>query len=202
MGEPISGDWRPVPDPTTLTVQLVARELESLHQQLDIRLAAMDKAQQLVHDDLVRVPTAVDKAIAHLKEVHDERFHTMQAHFEHVATQFVDHETRLLRMSASLHASITAAVDASKELASQSSKFFAEAAAKAEQGFKTEFEQQRNLLYAFKNGLDEKSSVQETRLTRIEAVASGVSGSWGVLLGAVGLLSLIAGLVMTITRFK
>jgi hypothetical protein len=62
------------PDPSSLTTQQLQREVASLKEILTTRLDGMEKAIQVAHENLVRVPTDTDKQIQHLKELHDSRF--------------------------------------------------------------------------------------------------------------------------------
>jgi len=75
-------------DPTLLTTNMMIREVAALKELFDeridavnVRLAAMDKAQALFETNLTRVPTETDKAIAHLHAllagVMNERFNTV-----------------------------------------------------------------------------------------------------------------------------
>ena len=75
-------------DPTLLTTNMMIREVAALKELFDeridavnVRLAAMDKAQELFETNLTRVPTETDKAIAHLHAllagVMNERFTTV-----------------------------------------------------------------------------------------------------------------------------
>jgi hypothetical protein len=61
-------------DPTELTTRLIRREMASHQQIIETRLNGMDKATELLNANVTRVPTETDKAISHLKELHDEKF--------------------------------------------------------------------------------------------------------------------------------
>src|SRR5688572_17684373 len=65
-------------DPTLLTTQQLQREIATLKELMDARfetrLNAMDKAMNLFHDNITRVPTDTDKQISHLKELHERIF--------------------------------------------------------------------------------------------------------------------------------
>jgi len=50
-------DRRPVPDPTILTTQQLQREVAALKEIIFTRLDANDKAVELLHADVTRVPT-------------------------------------------------------------------------------------------------------------------------------------------------
>ena len=66
----------PNPDPTLRTIDVVDKAIESLFEKLEPRFQAihmrfeeMDKATKLLHDDYVRVPTVVDRAVLNLREL-------------------------------------------------------------------------------------------------------------------------------------
>jgi len=60
-------------DPTALTTQLVWREVGSLKELLEARVAAVEKGIIVAHEDLVRVPTEVQKQVGNLKELLEQR---------------------------------------------------------------------------------------------------------------------------------
>lgn len=74
----------PNPDPTLRTMELVDKAIIVLKAELAIRLDAvvtrfdaMDQAIKLQHDDYVRVPTQVDKAVSSLRELVEARLEGM-----------------------------------------------------------------------------------------------------------------------------
>src|SRR6478672_11107389 len=80
----------PVPDPTTLTTAALLREIASLKEIVFTRLDAMDRAMMVFSDAITRAPTDVDKQIAHLKELHQEKF-------ESIVKQFSERDARMDR---------------------------------------------------------------------------------------------------------
>src|SRR6185503_2831523 len=87
-------NWRPIPDPTVLTTQQLQREVAALKEIIFTRLDANDKAVQLLHEDVTRVPTDTDKQIAHLKELHEEKF-------DSIDQQIKERDARMDREAAS-----------------------------------------------------------------------------------------------------
>lgn len=76
-------------DPTSLTTAALMHEIEvmketvfrenlSLEKLLGQRLAEMEKAVKVAHDDLVRVPTDVQKQVGALRDLHDETFNRIE----------------------------------------------------------------------------------------------------------------------------
>lgn len=54
-------------DPTTRTTEVLSREIASLKELLYSRIEAIENAVKVAHDDLVRVPTETQKAVASLQ---------------------------------------------------------------------------------------------------------------------------------------
>jgi len=61
-------------DPTALTTAQVQREVASLKELLEARVEAVEKGIIIAHDDLVRVPTEVQKQVGNLRELHEQKF--------------------------------------------------------------------------------------------------------------------------------
>ena len=65
------------PDPSTLTTVTIDRTVSHLEEKIGARLDGMEKAVDLFHTDLTRVPTAVDRQILSLREVLEARLDGM-----------------------------------------------------------------------------------------------------------------------------
>lgn len=61
-------------DPSALTTQQLWREIQNLKELVEARIDSIEKSIQVAHDDLVRVPTDVQKQVGNLKELIDQRF--------------------------------------------------------------------------------------------------------------------------------
>ena len=79
---PIMPGRRPDPDPTLRSVQMVDRAINGLRDEMlthidaiTVRFEAIDRATQIVHEDYVRVPTVVDKAVLSLKDLIEAKLH-------------------------------------------------------------------------------------------------------------------------------
>jgi hypothetical protein len=81
-------DWRPTPDPTSLTTQQLREtevtlnrsmreQIASLRELLETRLSAMDKATELLAATVGRVPSETDKAIISLRDLINRRLDGM-----------------------------------------------------------------------------------------------------------------------------
>lgn len=146
---------------------MLLRELASLNaifteriQSIGVRLDAMDKAQALFHENLTRVPTEVDKAISHLKELHAnvfrERFETVDERFTSVQVQFRELDKRTEQLARAGETALTAALNAQKEGAAQQYSAFGEATNKAELAFIKQIDQLVTLFQTGMKAFDEK----------------------------------------------
>lgn len=76
-----------ISDPSTLTTQQLWREILNLRELLETRITAIEKSIEVAHEDLVRVPTDVQKQVGNLKSLHEEKFRSVE-------TQFAERDTR------------------------------------------------------------------------------------------------------------
>lgn len=192
---PISGpgDSRPVPDPTLLTGQLIAREVGMLRELLETRLNAMDKAMALFQESITRVPTDVDKQVGHLKQLHEEKFDGVQK-------QFSERDVRVEQTSRDSKVAIDAALQAAKEAVGQQTQASDRAIAKSETATSKQLDQLAVQIQTETRALDGKIGDLKERLTLIEGRGSGMASSWGVAVAVIGAALGVGGLVLALTR--
>ena len=117
---------RPDPDPTLRTMQLVDKAIKSLKEELSTRFEAvetrfisMDKAATLLHDDYVRVPTLLDRAIANLRELvysEIEKFkHVDDERFSKIDIMFTERDKRSDQLATVNKTAIEAALQAAEK---------------------------------------------------------------------------------------
>ena len=113
------GGSRPVPDPTTLTTLQLTQQINSLKelmeqqdaglvQNLETRLAGMDKAIELLQTRSDKLPVFIADQIAALRLLHEERFNS-------IAQQFKERDTRTDQLATASTVAINAALQAAKE---------------------------------------------------------------------------------------
>lgn len=154
-------------DPSTLTTQQLWREIAALKELAFNRMAAIEKAVDVAHADLVRVPTDVQQQVAHLRELHDEKF-------ESIRIQFAERDTRTEQTSRDNKVAVDAALQAAKEAVGENNKSFAISAAKQEASTIKQIDQQALLIATVSKTLDDKIGDLKERLTRIEGSGVGV----------------------------
>jgi hypothetical protein len=114
-----NGGSRPVPDPTILTTQLVDRGIAGLREileskaegdkkELEARLEGMDRAVKLLQTIFDRLPAEIAKEVNALRELHGEKFSSIQ-------TQFKERDTRTEQTQKDSKTAVDAALQAAKE---------------------------------------------------------------------------------------
>ena len=111
---PGSGTRVPVPDPTQRTVEQLMRELANQKELIFTRLDGMDKATDLLQQRADRVPSELQDAITHLREL-------METRFKGIDERFIEREV-----------GVTTALQAAKELGNERSKASEVSIAKSE----------------------------------------------------------------------
>lgn len=164
-----------MPDPTALTTQQLQREVSSLKELLETRIEALERATKVAHDDLVRVPTEVQKTVSALENLHNEKFlsvHTELASrtllylekFESIQTQFKERDARTEQTTKDGKTAVDAALQAAKE-----------AVGKSESTTVKQIDQLGVLINEKSRSLDDKITDAKERLTRIESIGIGVA---------------------------
>ncbi len=111
----------PVPDPSTLTTAQTIREIDRLEALLtetmqgivktfETRFMGMDKAIELIQAAADRVPSEVDLKVGYLKELHGEKFHSIDV-------QFAERDDRTKESATERQKALDAALQAQKEAA-------------------------------------------------------------------------------------
>lgn len=169
------------PDPSVLTRELIHGEMAALRElvraeslgeaaELRARLDAMDRAIVVFQDNLTRVPTETQRAVAALESLMDERFITMSEKFSTtnekfsttnekfhgIEQQFQERDVRVREAALSQTTAVNAALQAQKEAAGEQAKTFGLATDKAEKATGEQIAQQRILLEATTRNLSDK----------------------------------------------
>src|SRR6202045_5538785 len=107
----------PSPDPSTITTAAIREAVASskavteaeLHAVL-VRVDAMDKAADVLSENVNRVPTLLDRQIAQIKELFGEKFESIQK-------QFDERDARTEQAAITTKIAVDAALQAQKEAA-------------------------------------------------------------------------------------
>jgi hypothetical protein len=168
------------------------------------RFSAIDKATELQHQDLVRVPTQVQLACSALEEKQNYRFKAledtarvihedyvrvptlldrsmvevralMQEKFDSIKVQFAERDTRTEQTAAGVKIAVDAALQAAKEAVAEQNRSFALATGKSETATMKQIDALGLAIQTANKGLDDKIADMKDRLTRIEGMDLGSS---------------------------
>jgi phage-related protein len=181
------GDWTPRPDPTLLTTQQLLRELASLREIFEARLNAMDRAANVLSETVNRTPTAIQTAIANLKEVYDERFNSVQTQladrtetiderFVSIAKQFSERDVRTEQAATASASALAAALQAAKEAVFEQAQAAAKAAEKTELSFTKQIDQIQLQIKTIGDGFSDRIAELKERIDRGEGTTVGAAG--------------------------
>jgi len=176
-GGSVAPTIRPDPDPTILTTQQLWREIANLEARLNGKIGSIEKSIEVAHDDMVRVPTLLDKAILSLREQVWSKFETVaeiikgkeavaEQKFDGIATQFKERDTRIEQTSIDTKTRVEAALAAQEKAAGKQADAFTKQI----------------------DALDDKISDIRDRQITSEGAGKGRSDVWGYLVAAAGLL--------------
>lgn len=142
-------------DPTPLTTAMLLREIANLSEKIGTRLDAMDKAMTLFQENLTRVPTEVQKEVGHLKELHGQRFSSVEQRQETDKKAAED--------------ALKVALQAQKELAGAQDTANAAAITKSQDATDKQVDGIKAMASAGFKSLDDKIAIINGRLDRGEA---------------------------------
>ena len=204
-----SKDFRPVPDPT------LRRELAALKEVLETRMAGIDKAMELMDVAIARRPAEIHTQMDHLKELHTERFNSIQKQFNERDIRATASERAAKEAAAAqavaANTAVNAALQAQKESAFATQQSNNEAIRKSEAGFTNEISGLKALINSTKETLAATVGDLRSRLDRGEGSNNGVQQNKentnnnvgmiiGVVGGFVGLISLVSALIFGIVN--
>jgi hypothetical protein len=200
----------PTPDPTELTTQQLAVAIESLKELFEQRVSGIEKAVEVAHDNLVRVPTETDKSIQHLREVFEERSLTTNEKFSGVQVQFKERDTRVEQTARASKEALDAALQAAKEAVGKQNDSFVTSIAKSEGATTRQIEQLGVQITTMtgansakvddlKERIQNLESVSRASVavadTRVQSTQSSISVMGLVIFGGLAFCSLVVSLV-------
>jgi hypothetical protein len=197
MAEPKTmNGGKPNPDPSVLTTENLRREIANLKDILEGRLAANDKAIELVQHatnefrndnrDLIagavgQLHTLIAAEIKILSNVTEVRFGSIE-------TQFSERDKRTEQLSLADKTAIAAALQAQKEAAGAQNESNAASVTKQEAAFTKLLDQNQTLFQTAMSALTTQLNDVKSRLDKGEGHSKGAGDLWGYVAGAVGLL--------------
>ena len=133
---------------------------------IGVRLDGMDKAVDLLQILSDKVMEKVDEKIHSLKDIHEEKFGSIQL-------QFRERDVRTEQSSKDSKVAVDAALQAAKEAVGEQNKSSALAIAKSEASTIKQIDQMTLMIQVSNKGVDDKFDDVKERLTRIEGKNEG-----------------------------
>jgi hypothetical protein len=208
----------PVPDPSTLTTQLVDRTVASFREVFDFRFEEVNRAIMVVAGQVNRIPadtdtkltelrTDVDRQLLALRELVTSQMDSIRGvsaeKFRAVDTRFVERDVRTEQTAQEGRISQDAALAAAKESVSEQNRANAQAIAKSELATQKQIDNMTQLLAHNNRSLEDKIADLKTRLDRGEGRDTGSTQirtekrlDTGSVLQAIAVLATIVGLII------
>ena len=163
----------PIPDPTILTTQQIDRglaaERDYVNAQLDVlrqRFSDTDRATQVLEETVNRLPTDVQTAVLHVRELADEKHAS-------IAQQFHERDIRSERESRDNKVAVEAAFAAQKEAAHEQNKSNTLAIDKSERATAETLNKQADLFRSATDALHAQIADLKERVAQAEAIKAG-----------------------------
>jgi hypothetical protein len=177
-------------DPTRLTTQQLDRAIVDLRTELTGRLEAAEKAAALAHDDQVRVPTIVDKAVSSLRELVEDKIDKLATvtgeRFSRIDGQFSERDKRAEQSAIASATAVAAALQAQKEAVAAQNKASAESIAKSEATTGESITQLRTLDQSNIAALQAQLADLKSRIDKNEGHVTGTGDTYNWLFAAIG----------------
>lgn len=211
------------PDPSVLTTQASWREAAHAKELQDVKIGYIEKAIAVAHEDLVRFPTDIDKAVGTLRELHEQKLiHIKELYEEKISSirelnieRFKGVESMRVEQKENAKENLALALSAAKEANAEQNKSNTLANQKMEEGFTKQIDSLKETVNDLKERFI-KSEGQNTgaglpeqgkRITDLEINKGHVQGSgygrreiWGYIAGAVGLIATLIAIFVSLSK--
>jgi hypothetical protein len=178
----------PNPDPSVMTTVQLDRAIggvtENFAGQLRavaVRVDGMEKAATLMHEDMVRVPTVLDREIKSARELLEAKlaniFDVVTERFARVDVMFSEGSRREKDLSVARDLALTNALNAAKEAVAEQNKANTAAITKSEISFSEQLKQLANTADQAYRSINEKIDDVKSRLDKGEGGVSGAQSS-------------------------
>lgn len=224
------GDGRSI-DPSILTTQQLWREIAGLKELILRELQSIQKAVDVAHADLVRVPTEVTKAVSSLEKLHECKFENIDKwqlerivnidkrmldatnlvteKFSGIEKQFKERDVRVEQSAIQTKVAVDAALQAAEKAVNKQNESFAQSIAKSEAATTKNIDQQAVLIGAMTKGFDDKIDDIKERMRAYDQVMSTQMGQgqgkkdfWGYVIGAAGFIATMIMIAAYLMKIK
>jgi hypothetical protein len=173
---------RPIPDPTERTLDQSRREISMLRELLESRMGGAESSAQLLREFNTAIAAHLRVEISALKELEEEKFKGINGQF------------------AQRDVALSAALQAQKEAAAAQQVANSEAIQKSEAATKKQMDQTGETVKTVEKTMGDKIDDLKDRVSAIESFKKGGSEVWGVVMGVIGIVALIAAVVVEAVR--
>ena len=185
----------PIPDPSIITAQEIAKVKDELRQEnklaldgmrqalvaaregaigiLNARLEAMDKASTILEGNVNRVPTILDREISRVERLLEERVVNIQTHFDGINLRFHERDIRFDQDKRAVAAAMENALQAQKDVARSQNESVTATFAKSETSFTKEIDGLKALINATRDTISANVINLTGRLDRGEGGFQG-----------------------------
>jgi uncharacterized coiled-coil protein SlyX len=183
--------WIPRPDPSLLTTEQLHHEVAALRQILETRLDGMDIATKVLNDTVTRVPTDVDRQVAHLRELHEEKFKS-------VDKQFAERDIRAERESRDNKIAVDAAFAAAKEAVAAQNVSSSEAISKSEASTTKQIDAIGAQVVSSQKATDDKINDIKETLAQRTGRGAGITAAVGLGMSLIVAIAIVASVVIAV----
>lgn len=187
----------PNPDPSTLTVEMLRREIGAQRELFDAKILALEKSVYAFQENVVRVPTDTTTQIHHLKELHDEKFTAVDAIIGEVRNSFrLQLQERDIRSAASEDAAkvaVSVGLSAAKENVASQNAYNAASIAKSEAASTKQVDAIVALLASNNAAIADKISGITARLDRGDGQNTSSQTSTATLIAIIASIAAVLG---------
>lgn len=217
----------PIPDPSLITAQEIAKAKAELRNEfalalaglretliaardgyiatINARLDGIEKASALLDGNLGKVPSALDREASRLERLLEEKVANIHILFDNVSTRFVERDLRFNQDKAAVAASIEAALRAQKDAARAQNDGIAATFAKSESSFTKEIDSLKALINATRDTITANVVNLTGRLDRGEGGQHGArqavtdrQANTGAIVGVIGGAVGVLGLIVAL----
>ncbi len=189
-------------DPSRLTTEQLREAIRGLEAKIAARLDSMDRAAILLHEDYVRVPTLLDRAIIQVRELLEEKIHKLDEvsaeRFGRIEIQFVERDKRTEQLALANATAIAAALQAAKEAVGEQNRSAAVAIAKSENSTAESIKQLQVLFSSDRSATNDKINDVKSRLDKGEGISSGFSKGGGVIVQVITSVLSATAIIVTV----
>jgi hypothetical protein len=213
----------PVPDPTTLTNQLVSRAVGAVREVLEARIEDNSRRIDALKENLTE---SISYAIRELKELHDEKFKAIRSTSDErlkaldgvisanraaVADRFELLDKQTIKAAADVKSAVDAAFAAAASGVSQQNLANQQASQKQEAAFTKQIDQLADNVRQISKAIgdqigdlkktnDDKISDLKDRIVAMEGRSSGSAQTIGFVIGALGVAIAVVTVVVSVLR--